>query len=104
MARGASLGLVLWPAVLGGLYVLSRQVYFVGTNDGGLVTLYRGVPYELPFGIELYEQEYASGVPARRSRRRGAGACSTTPGAAARTPSTSCEQVERGQLDPGTGS
>jgi PPM family protein phosphatase len=48
-----------------GLYVLSRQVYFIGTNDAGLVTLYRGVPYELPFGIDLYEQKYASGVPAR---------------------------------------
>jgi PPM family protein phosphatase len=48
-----------------GLYALSRQVYFVGTNDAGLVTLYRGVPYELPFGIDLYEEEYASGVPAR---------------------------------------
>jgi len=48
-----------------GLYVLSRQVYFLGTNDAGLVTLYRGVPYELPFGIDLYEQKYASGVPAR---------------------------------------
>ena len=23
------------------------------------------MPYELPFGIELYEEEYASGVPAR---------------------------------------
>ena len=49
-----------------GLYALSRQVYFLGTNDAGLVTLYRGVPYELPFGIDLYEQQYASGVPARR--------------------------------------
>jgi protein phosphatase len=56
-----------------GLYALSRQVYFLGTNDAGLVTLYRGVPYELPFGIDLYEQEYASGVPARAipdTRRR----------------------------------
>ena len=53
------------PAIGTGLYALSRQVYFVGTNDAGLVTLYRGVPYELPFGIDLYEQEYASGVPAR---------------------------------------
>jgi PPM family protein phosphatase len=56
-----------------GLYALSRQVYFIGTNDAGLVTLYRGVPYELPFGIDLYEQEYASGVPARAipdTRRR----------------------------------
>jgi PPM family protein phosphatase len=64
-------------AVLGavgtGLYALSRQVYFIGTNDAGLVTLYRGVPYELPFGVDLYDQEYASGVPARAipaSRRK----------------------------------
>ena len=64
-------------AVLGGLvaglYALSRQVYFVGTNDAGLVTLYRGIPYELPFGVELYEEEFASGVPARAipANRRG---------------------------------
>jgi PPM family protein phosphatase len=61
----ALVGLVLVAAVLGGLYALSRQVYFIGTNDGGLVTVYRGVPYELPFGVNLYEQEYASGMPAR---------------------------------------
>jgi protein phosphatase len=61
----AMLGLALVAAALAGLYALSRQVYFVGTNDGGLVTVYRGVPYELPFGIELYEEEYASGMPAR---------------------------------------
>jgi PPM family protein phosphatase len=62
----------LLAGVVGGLYALSRQVYFVGTNDAGLVTLYRGVPYELPFGIDLYEEEYASGVPARAipARRR----------------------------------
>ena len=57
--------LLLVAAVLGGLYALSRQVYFVGTNDAGLVTIYRGLPYELPLGIELYEQDYASAVPAR---------------------------------------
>ena len=59
------LGLALVAAALTGLYALSRQVYFVGTNDGGLVTVYRGVPYELPFGIDLYEEQYASGMPAR---------------------------------------
>ena len=47
---GGSSVLVLLAAVVAGLYALSRQVYFVGTNDAGLVTLYRGVPYELPFG------------------------------------------------------
>ena len=62
---GLLAGLVLLAAALAGLYALSRQVYFVGTNDAGLVTLYRGVPYDLPFGLELYEEQYASGVPAR---------------------------------------
>jgi hypothetical protein len=56
--------LAVLTGVVVGLYALSRQVYFIGTNDAGLVTLYRGVPYELPFGLELYEEEYASGVPA----------------------------------------
>jgi serine/threonine protein phosphatase PrpC len=59
-------------AVAVGFWVGSRQFYFVGTDDRGLVALYRGLPYELPFGIELWEQEYATGVPARllpKSRR-----------------------------------
>ena len=66
------LGLLLVAAVLGGLYALSRQVYFVGTNDAGLVTVYQGIPYELPFGINLYDEEYTSGMPARAipARRR----------------------------------
>jgi PPM family protein phosphatase len=40
-----------------------HRVYFVG-SDRGLVTLYRGVPYELPFGIDLYQKRYVSSVPA----------------------------------------
>jgi protein phosphatase len=59
------LGLAVVAAVVAGLYAASRQVYFVATNDAGLVTLYRGIPYELPFGLKLYSEEYASGVPAR---------------------------------------
>jgi protein phosphatase len=59
------LALAVLAGVGTGLYLASRQVYFIGTNNAGLVTLYRGVPYELPFGIDLYEQKYASGVPAR---------------------------------------
>jgi serine/threonine protein phosphatase PrpC len=69
---GVAVTLLLLAAVLGGLYALSRQVYFIGTNDAGLVTVYRGLPYELPLGINLYEQDYASGMPARAipDRRR----------------------------------
>jgi protein phosphatase len=60
--------------VLSGLWLASRAVYFVGTDTStGIVTIYRGVPYELPFGIKLYERDYTSGVrleqvpPSRRS-------------------------------------
>ena len=51
-----------------------RHVYFVGQDDHGLVALYRGVPYELPLGINLYDKVYVSSVPARslsaQQRRR----------------------------------
>ena len=58
-------GFALVAAAVTGLYVLSRQVYFVGTNDAGLVTVYKGVPYDLPLGLNLYTEDYASGMPAR---------------------------------------
>jgi PPM family protein phosphatase len=48
-----------------GAHAAARQVYFLGTDDAGLVTVYRGVPYELPLGIDLYSAQYRSGVPAR---------------------------------------
>jgi len=71
LIRAASALLVI--GAIGAAAVLgARQVYFVGTNEAGLVTLYRGVPYELPFGLELYSEHYASSVPARtigRDRR-----------------------------------
>jgi protein phosphatase len=64
-AARAAVVLILVAAVVGGLFLLSRQVYFIGTNDGGLVTVYQGIPYELPLGIDLYEEDYASAMPAR---------------------------------------
>ncbi|MBV8221236.1 MAG: Stp1/IreP family PP2C-type Ser/Thr phosphatase [Solirubrobacterales bacterium] len=48
-----------------GGYLASRQLYFVGTNAQGIVTVYRGLPYSLPFGVPLYETYYVSGVPAQ---------------------------------------
>jgi serine/threonine protein phosphatase PrpC len=45
-----------------------RSVYFVGQDDRGLLTLYRGVPYELPFGIDLYSSQYVSSVQVRSLR------------------------------------
>jgi PPM family protein phosphatase len=40
----------------------ARQVYFLGTDEGGRVALYRGLPYELPFDIELYSEVYSAPV------------------------------------------
>jgi protein phosphatase len=42
----------------------SRQIYFLGVDDSGRVAAYRGLPYELPLGIELYEERYASVIQA----------------------------------------
>jgi protein phosphatase len=46
-------------------YLASRQLFFIGTNSQGIVTVFRGLPYDLPFGIRLYETFYVSGVPAQ---------------------------------------
>jgi protein phosphatase len=51
------------PLLVGG-WLASRAVYFVGTNKQGIVTIYRGLPYDLPAGVRLYERFYVSGVPA----------------------------------------
>jgi PPM family protein phosphatase len=40
----------------------ARQVYFLGTDEGGRVALYRGLPYDLPFDIELYSEVYSAPV------------------------------------------
>src|SRR5690606_38555329 len=37
--------------LVGGLFVATRQAWFLGTDPGGRVALYRGLPFELPFGI-----------------------------------------------------
>jgi serine/threonine protein phosphatase PrpC len=69
----AILAVVAVVAVLGvAAWLATRAVFFVGTDSSGVVTIYRGLPYELPLGLKLYEQYYASGVPATElpARRR----------------------------------
>jgi uncharacterized membrane protein YgcG len=39
-----------------------RQIYFLGTDSGGRLALYRGLPYTLPLGVNLYSEVYASPV------------------------------------------
>jgi serine/threonine protein phosphatase PrpC len=54
--------LVVLVALAFGAWYGNRQVWFLGTDDSGRVALYRGLPYELPFGIELYEERFASPI------------------------------------------
>ncbi|HUB99396.1 MAG TPA: Stp1/IreP family PP2C-type Ser/Thr phosphatase [Solirubrobacterales bacterium] len=54
--------LLIVAALVYGAWYGNRQVWFLGTDDAGRVALYRGLPYELPFGIKLYDERYASPI------------------------------------------
>ena len=78
IALGSLVGLIA------AFWLATRQVYFVGVDEsrGNVVTLYHGLPYELPLGIELYQPVKPSGVThPERARRRGV----------RRSPTTSCD-------------
>ena len=59
----AIIALVLVPILIPA-WMASRVVYFIGVDAerGRAVTIYRGVPYDLPGGLRLYERFYPSGV------------------------------------------
>ncbi|MQA76083.1 MAG: Stp1/IreP family PP2C-type Ser/Thr phosphatase [Solirubrobacterales bacterium] len=56
--------LVVVAAIVVGAWLGSRQVYFLGIDDAGQVALYRGLPYVLPFDLELYSDVQSATVPA----------------------------------------
>lgn len=62
LVAAAALAVVLFAAAAG--WRATRSVFFVGTDSAGVVTVYRGLPYDLPLGLPLYQSWYASGVPA----------------------------------------
>jgi serine/threonine protein phosphatase PrpC len=47
-----------------GAYLALQSVYFIGTNNRGLVTMFEGLPYRLPGNLDLYTSSYVSGVSA----------------------------------------
>jgi serine/threonine protein phosphatase PrpC len=61
---GPILVLFLVACVILGAYYASQTVYFVGASNDGFVSVYRGLPYDLPAGIRLYSINYESGLPA----------------------------------------
>lgn len=42
------------------------QVYFLGIDEQGMLTVYRGLPYEGPMSLNLYTVEYTSTEPATK--------------------------------------
>jgi serine/threonine protein phosphatase PrpC len=54
--------LLIIGAVGFGAWYGNRQIWFLGTDEGGRVALYRGLPYDLPFSISLYQERYASPI------------------------------------------
>jgi protein phosphatase len=40
----------------------ARQIYFLGSDPGGRLALYRGLPYDLPLDVKLYSEVYAAPV------------------------------------------
>jgi protein phosphatase len=63
-AAAAAIVLVVLAALAAGAYVAMQSVYFIGTNNRGLVTVFRGVPFRLPGNVPLYSSTYVSGVSA----------------------------------------
>ena len=71
---GLLVTLAIVALILAGGWMATRAVYFVGTDPGDdrTIAIFRGLPYDLPLGIELYERYATSGVtiddvpPARR--------------------------------------
>jgi len=61
LLAGALIALAVVAAVA---YLFLQNVYFIGTNNRGLVTMYEGVPFNLPGSITLYSSRYVSGVSA----------------------------------------
>jgi protein phosphatase len=60
---GLVVSLFLVLAIALGAWYASQTVYFVGSSADGFVTVYRGLPYDLPAGLALYSVNYVSGVP-----------------------------------------
>jgi PPM family protein phosphatase len=87
---------VIGAIVFGATYSL-RHIWFLGTDESGRVTLYRGVPYELPFGIKLWDERYSAPVqtealpPKRQDAVTGHGLRSHADA------SKLLEEIERGQ-------
>ncbi len=66
LRHGGAIAFLLTVLVVigAGGYLAFQSVYFIGTNNRGLVTIFEGLPYRLPGNLALYSSQYVSGVSA----------------------------------------
>jgi len=64
VTAGALVFLLIVVPIVIGISIAVRSVYFVGTDNSGFVSVYQGLPYDLPAGIHLYREQFVSGVSA----------------------------------------
>ncbi len=100
-ALAALVSLLVLLLVAVGAYLGARSVYFMGTDDAGLVTIYRGLPYELPLGVNLFSEQYASSVPARTLAPSRRGRLLDHQWRSKADADDLMRQLERGRLDTG---
>jgi len=62
--RALTLALVVLGLLGSAGFLAVQSVYFIGTDDRGLVTMYQGLPFRLPGNLTLYSSRYVSGVGA----------------------------------------
>ncbi|MBI5311300.1 MAG: Stp1/IreP family PP2C-type Ser/Thr phosphatase [Actinobacteria bacterium] len=60
---GIGFAVVIFLLAAIGAAAASLNVYFLGTDEHGLVTVYRGLPYEGPVALKLYTKDYVSTMP-----------------------------------------
>ncbi|MGD1056288.1 MAG: hypothetical protein ABR992_02630 [Solirubrobacteraceae bacterium] len=66
LRHGGAIAFLLTVLVVigAGAYLAFQSVYFIATNNRGLVTIFEGLPYRLPGNLALYSSQYVSGVSA----------------------------------------
>jgi hypothetical protein len=53
---------VVVGAIAIGALLAAQSVYFIGTDSGGQVAVFNGLPFTLPGGIHLYTRYFVSGL------------------------------------------
>ena len=59
-ALKVGLAVLIVAGICAGAVLGARQIYFLGTDEGGRLALYRGLPYDLPLDISLYSEVTSS--------------------------------------------